>query len=125
MTTLKRPTVAGYLSEKINDSGKTAEAIASAIDYGNVNVIQGFMRGSVKVPANMILPLARVLEVDPVYLLRLVLSEYMPDVLTAIDDCVPAALLTKTELGLVEAYRETSNGADAVAVHVTMMGSPA
>jgi plasmid maintenance system antidote protein VapI len=121
MTTLKRPTVAGYLSEKINASGKTAEEIASAIGHDNTDLIQAFISGNVKVPANLILPLARVLEVDPVYLLRLVLSEYMPDMLTAIDDCVPAALLTKSELGLVEAYRETSNGADAVAVEVKTM----
>jgi hypothetical protein len=125
MTTLKRPTVAGYLSEKINASGKTAEEIASAIGHDNTNVIQGIMRGSVKVPANIILLLAQALELDPVYLLRLVLSEYMPDVLTTLDHCVPAGLLTKAEFGLIEAYRETSNGTDAVAVHVTMMGSPA
>ena len=109
-TSLKTPTVAGYLAEKIDARGKTAQEIADAIGYDSANVIQAFTRGTAKVPVNKIGPLSRALEIDPVYFLRLVLSEYMPDVLVAIDDVLQVPMMTESERGLIDAYRKAWSG---------------
>lgn len=124
-TCIKSPTVAEYLAAKIAACGKTAQDIADAIGYDRPDVVHAFMHGTAKVPVNKIGPLARALEIDPVYFLRLVLSEYLPDVLIAIDDVLQIPMLTGNERGLIDAYRKVSNGSDAVAVTVTMMPSSA
>ena len=62
-------TVAQYLNTKINESGKTQKEIATEIGYDSPNVITMFKQGLTKLPMNTIGPIARALEVDPVYLL--------------------------------------------------------
>lgn len=124
-TCSKSPTVAEYLAKKLSACGKTAQDIAGAIGHHNADAVRAFTQGTAKIPVNKIGPLARALEIDPVYFLRLVLSEYLPDVLVAIDDVLQFPMLTANERGLIDAYRKVSNGADAVAVTVTMIPSPA
>lgn len=116
MSTFKSPTVAEYLAGKIEVCGKAADEIADAIGYDTPAVIQAFAQGTAKVPVAKIGPLSRALEIDSVYFLRLVLSEYMPDVLAAIDDALQVPMLTENELGLINAYRKVTEGTDATAV---------
>lgn len=117
MTThFKLPTVAEYLAEKIAACGKTPQEIAEVIGYNSPDVVHAFTHGTAKVPINRIGLLARALEIDSVYFLRLVLSEYMPDVLVAIDDALQVPMLTENERGLIEAYRRVTEGTDATAV---------
>ena len=115
-TVFKSPTVAEYLTEKISACGKTEQEIAEAIGYSAASVIHAFTHGTAKVPINKIGMLARFLEIDSVYFLRLVLAEYMPDVLVAIDDALQVPMLTENERGLIEAYRRVTEGTDAMAV---------
>ena len=116
MSTFKSPTVAEYVAGKIGACDKSTQDIAEEIGYDNPEVIQAFAQGTAKVPVTKIGPLARALEIDPVYFLRLVLSEYMPEVLTAIDNALEFPMLTENELGLIDAYRKVTEGTDATAV---------
>ena len=124
-TVFKSPTVADYLAEKTTACGKTAQEIAAAIGYASADVVHAFTHGTAKVPLNRIGLLARALEIDSVYFLRLVLSEYMPDVLVAIDDALQVPMLTENERGLIEAYRRVTLGTDAMAVICDTKGTVA
>ncbi len=115
-TVFKAPTVAEYLAEKTAACGKSEQEIAEAIGYNSASVIHAFTHGTAKVPLNRIGALARALEIDSVYFLRLVLAEYLPDVLVAIDGALDVPMLTENEKGLIEAYRRVTEGTDAMAV---------
>lgn len=112
----KRPTVADYLAEQIKESGVSKTDVAIAIGYDDPKIIDAFAQGTVKVPANKIVPLAGALGVDAAYLLRLVMGEYMPDMLRAIDETLQGSALSRNERELLDAYRRATNGTDAAAV---------
>ena len=79
------------------------------------NIITMFKNGSTKIPMNRIGPLAKALAVDPAHLLRLAMSEYLPDTWDAIEDIMQSTVLTANELKLVRAYREVTGDSDAEA----------
>lgn len=112
----KKPTVAEYLTQQIDLCGKSQREIATEAGYENANIITMFKQGLTKVPLNMAGPLAKALSVDPVHFLRLLLNEYAPEMLTAIEDVLQTTILTKNERELIEAYRNATNGVPASAV---------
>ena len=63
-----------------------------------------FKQGSTKVPVNKIGPLARILEVDAVWLLRRALREYSPDLWEALEDTL-GPRVTTNELEILGALR--------------------
>lgn len=101
----RKPTVAEYLTAKIDASGKTQREIATEISYENPNIITMFKTGSTKLPLTTVGPMARALRVDPVYLLRLVMSEYMPETFDAVEHCLGTTILTDNERALIEEFR--------------------
>ena len=112
----KRPTVAEFLADRIAAIDKTQREIAEACGFDHPNIITMFKNGSTKLPINRIAPLAKVLEVDPVHLLRLVMLEYMPDSWESIENIMQSTALTSNELELVRAFREVTGQGDAQAV---------
>lgn len=90
--------------------------IARALGYEKANVIAMMFTGSMKVPLNKVAALARILELDPVALLRRVLYAYNPALLEVIEDDFGArALLTSNEQALLDHVRRLM-GADDLAV---------
>ena len=65
-------------------------------------------------PISKIATFAREVNVDPVYMMRLVLQEYSPDVYSSLDQYVALAL-TLSESNALRAIRE---GADGVAIEL-------
>ena len=98
-------TVAEYLTRKIDESGKTQKDIATEIGYDNPNIITMFKQGHTKLPLTTVGPFAEALDVDPAYLLRLVMAEYYPDTYRAVEDCLGTMILTEHERILIDAYR--------------------
>ena len=90
-------TVAQYLTSKINASGKTQREIASEIGYDAANVITMFKQGSTKLPLNTVGPIARALDVDPVFLVRLAFSEYFPETFDAVEHALGSTIVTENE----------------------------
>lgn len=76
----ERITVAQYLSGAIGISGKTQRQIAQEIGYENPNVITMFKQGKTRLPVYKVPVVASSLGVDPTDLLRIVLSEYEPEI---------------------------------------------
>lgn len=102
---MKKPTVAELLTRKIGESGKTQKEIAIEIGYENPNIITMFKTGDTKLPLPVVGPMARALAIDPVYLLKLVMSEYMPETYLAVEHALGATILTDNERELLDEFR--------------------
>jgi len=114
----QRLTVAEFLADRIADIDKTQREIAQECGFEHPNVITMFKNGRTKLPINRVAPLAKALDVDPAYLLRLVLSEYMPESWECIEDIMQSTVLSANELLLVRAFRESTGHID---VHPTVI----
>lgn len=112
----QRPTVAEYLADKIAAIDKTQRQIAEECGFDNPNIITMFKLGQTKLPINRIAPLAKALEVDPAFLLRLVMYEYMKESWECVENIMQSTVLSANELQLVRAYREVTGDNDAAAV---------
>jgi len=107
--------VAEFIAERLAVIDKTQRQIATECGLENANVITMFKQGNTKLPLNRIGPLAKALDVDPAYLLRLAMLEYMPDTWASIENVMQSTLLTANELALVRAFRAATGDSDAVA----------
>jgi transcriptional regulator with XRE-family HTH domain len=108
----KRISVKDYIEQQIAISEKSQKQIAHEIGYDRPNVITMIKQGSTKLPINKVGLLARALNVDPVYLLRLVMMEYHPDTWTTIDEIIGTQIVTKQELALLKFIRKATGGVE-------------
>lgn len=108
----KKITVAEYITHQIAASDVAQKDIAAALGYEKPNVITMIKQGKCKLPLNKVGPLAKVLNVDPVHLLRMVMAEYMPDTWQSIQDLVGQSLVSKNELAIIEIIRESCRDVD-------------
>ena len=107
--------VADLIADRLAAIDKTQRQVADECGFENANVITMFKQGATKLPLNRIGPLAKALDIDPVYLLRLTLLEYIPDTWEMVENVMQSTLLTANELDLVRAYRTATGDSDAVA----------
>jgi hypothetical protein len=98
--------------ERQADLGITDEQLALALGYDSPTVVNMLKQGMIKMPVQKISALALALSLDPAHLLRLHLSECMPDVLAAVDSLLAAPTLTANEKELIESYRRLTKGQD-------------
>lgn len=106
--------VADYLALQIVLSGKSQKQIAEEVGYDKANIVTMFKQGLTKIPIVKVGAFARALGVDPAYLLRLVLCEYMPETWAAIEDAIGGTILTRNELLLVQEYRRRTGNTDPI-----------
>ena len=87
-----------------------------AIDCGyegsRSNIISMFKQGLTRLPINKVGPMAKSLGIDPVYLLRMVLSEYSPETWDVLEDLIGNDLLADGEKKVIKLLRESSRGID-------------
>ena len=102
--------VSDYLSRMIEYSGKTQIEIAKEIGYPNVNMITLFKQAKTKVPVNKVPLLAKSLGIDPVNLLRIVLSEYSPEVWDALEEILGQNLVSAEEKQVLDVVRKVALG---------------
>lgn len=112
-------TVAQFISSALTECGKSQKEVAQEIGYEHPNIITMFKKGITKIPLTKVGALAKALAVDPVYLFKLVLREYAPETLDAIEDIFEESILTPNERKLVAAYRERTGGIDVEPVLVS------
>jgi hypothetical protein len=108
-----RPTVAQFISTKIKESGKSQIEIAQACGWPKPNMVTMCKQGKTRLPIDKIGPLAKVLEVEPVYLFWLVMQEYYPATLREIEDVIRGVMLNEHERAIIETYRDLTHGQDA------------
>lgn len=72
-------TVAKYIDQQLALCGRSQRDVAVDCGYSNPNIISMFKNGVTKVPINKVSVLASAIGVDPSFLLRLLMTEYMPE----------------------------------------------
>lgn len=112
MNNRKSPSVAAYIRTQIAICGVSQKDIATALGYENPNVISMIKQGKTKLPITKVGQLAKVLEVDPIYLLRLTMSEYCPDTWQVFQHLIGRSLITANELALIEVVRRACGDVD-------------
>ena len=92
--------------------GKTDSDVASDLGFQNEGPYSLIKSGAIKLPIKSIEKLAHCLALNPTDLLRLVMTETMPEVLAAVDALFKVAELTANEAELIKSYRYLSKGND-------------
>lgn len=110
--------VARFIQQALAASGKTQREIAQELGYENSNVITMFKQGLTKVPLAKAGSMAKALGVDPVFFFKLLLREYAPETLEAVEEFFDTRFLTKNERDLLESYRHATQGLDSTAAVV-------
>jgi transcriptional regulator with XRE-family HTH domain len=105
--------VAVYLAEQIKIQaalGKTQKQIATELGYERPNMIAMMCSGDVKVPIDKVPALARALNVDIPYLMRLTLVQYWPE--AGEDIAEVFGTVTRNEAKLLEIIRSAASHSD-------------
>jgi hypothetical protein len=102
------------LRQRMHDlPGLTNAEIARVLGFPRPNVVAMILRGRMRLPLSRLPALARVLEVDPIWLLRVTLNEYEPAVWQVIESVVGSdALLSARERALIDFVRDHAGGTD-------------
>jgi len=108
-----RLSVAEFLGDKINESGKTQREVADEAGFVNPNVMTMFKTGATKLPLDRIGPLAKALNIDSAHLLRIVMLEYAPDTWEQIENNLKSVVLAANEVALIRSYRKVNGGRDS------------
>ena len=115
-------TVAKFIAGRMAALGKTANDIANEVGAPKDSVISMIANGMVKLPISLTGALARALDVDATYLLRLTLKEYSPDLLDAVENVLHRPLLSAREAALLEEFRAITGDRDVRSVVVEQNG---
>lgn len=115
-TTRGSTSVADFIADRLAAIDKTQRQVAEECGFDTPNIITMFKQGTTKVPLNRIGPLAKAIDADPAFLLRLAMNEYFPDTWNEIEEIMRSTILTANELELVRAYRHATGDNDAVPV---------
>lgn len=105
-TAIKPMSVAEFIELQIESSGLRQAEIAEACGFEKPNVITMIKQGKTKLPLAKIGPMARVLNVDPILLFKMVISEYLPETWDAIEALYGQPPLTENELAVLKAVRK-------------------
>ena len=92
--------VAALVAEQIRIIGKKQMEIAEEAGFDNPNVITMIKQGRTKLPLAKVGSIAKALELDPIFLLKLCIKEYQPDTWEAISTFMDE-MVTADELKVV------------------------
>lgn len=104
--------VKDVLKIRMKDLGLRNTDMQRALGYPMPNVISMMKTGSMNLPASKVLITAKILKVDPVFLLRKVIAENDPALSDAIYSVLDQHLVTKNELALLRYVRYHLDGHD-------------
>ena len=97
-----------FLDDKINKSKVSQADMAKSLGFQQPNIISMFKSGKTRVPFRAIPDLAKLLEVDPKFMLRMAMAEYQPETLKAVEETFTGAV-TKNELDIISEIRRLTN----------------
>ena len=106
-TPTKATSVAEYITAQIALCGKDQVQIAQECGFNKPNVITMLKQGKTKLPLERIGPMAKSLGVDPGFLFKLAISEYMPTLLEAVEAIIDGPVLTHNEMEFIEVIRSS------------------
>lgn len=100
--------IADYITQQIALSGVAQKEIARELGYDKPNIITMFKQGSTKVPLNKIAPLARILGIDAIHLLRMAMLEYQPETWNVLEQIMGRQVVTDSEAFIVDLVRQAA-----------------
>lgn len=104
--------VKDILRIRMKDLGIKNVDLQKALDYPMPNVIAMMKSGGMKLPPGKAVIAAKLLEVDPVFLLSKVIAESDPALWDAISEVMGEYLITANELDLLKLVRDGLDGHD-------------
>ena len=104
--------VAEYLNQQIALSGVPQTEIAEKLGYDKPNIITMFKQGKTKIPMNKIAPLAKVLGIDPVHLLRMAMLEYSPETWEVLESLLGHRMIPENEQRVLALMHSATGGRD-------------
>ena len=108
----KPTSISAYIAACQHAANISDRQISDALGFKNPTVFESIKQGKVKLPFALVQKLADALSIDGSDLLRKVMQEYMPEVITAVDELLQPAKLSANERKLLSTYRQLSDGQD-------------
>lgn len=110
--------LAKFISKRIDDlkSVKTQGEIATQAGFTNTNFLSMLKTGTSKLPIDRVPDLARALEADPAYLLRMTLEQQLGEVAARAVNDLFGTPLSKNERAWIDELRDASDQLDP---HIT------
>jgi hypothetical protein len=103
-------TVAEYFSNQVAANQKTLAGLSA--DIGGAmqpNMLSMIRNGRVKIPLQHVGKVARALNIDPVFFMKMCLREYQPDMWIAVEETLAGQpMLTRNEQKFIEELRTAS-----------------
>ena len=97
------------VNEKIASSGKTQGEIAVECGFPRSNILSMIKHGYTKLPVDRLPRLAKSLEIDPSYMMRMYLTEHDPGLLTILNMHM-GGMPTRNEIRLLTRMRSMVDG---------------
>ncbi len=113
--------VSALINSRINEIEKSQWEIAQECGW-LPNVVTMVKLGQMKLPLDKVGVLAKAIGINPGILFWMVLREYAPDTLEAIETEVTGLVVHPHELAVLAAYRKLAGGADAAKDAVVRVG---
>lgn len=107
-------TVAQLIRQSMAQSERAPSQVGDEAGLSSTNLLQLVGEGRAKLPVQHVHAVAGALGIDPVYLMRLVVTEYLPGVWETVEQALQGTALTANERKLVDAYRQVTGNSDAV-----------
>jgi len=109
-------TVREIIRQAFDRNATTIPEFAALIGMGSPLAWQMFIDGRVKLPISHVLPLCARTGLDPAFVLRVLLSDYYPYLLSLMDGLGEMPVLTANERRMIESLRNVTAGTDAEVV---------
>jgi hypothetical protein len=113
--------VSALINSVINESEKTQREIAEECGW-IPNVVTMVKSGQMKLPLDKVGPLAKAIGINPGILFWMVLKEYAPETLEAIETDVTGLVVHPHELAVLAAYRKLAGGTDIAKEAIVSVG---
>jgi hypothetical protein len=97
---------------RIDELGIDNTVVQKALGYTRPNVIAMMKTGAMRLPDNKAIAAAKVLQLDPVFLLGKVISESNAELWDSINSVMGDRLVTANEMKIIAILREQLNGLD-------------
>lgn len=109
---LDRLPVKDILKIRMKDLGIKNTDLQKALDYAHPNVIAMMRSGKMSLPPGKTNIAAKMLQIDPVFLMGKVISESIPGLWEAISEIMADHLVTANEVALLNTLRQKLEGHD-------------
>jgi hypothetical protein len=103
-----------FVAERQELTGKSNEEVAAELKYDDSRIWEMIKSGAIKMPATKLLGIAAAIQCPPYELVRLVLADQMPELLSVIDQVWSPKEISASEKQVLDAFRHLSKGRDAV-----------